>query len=292
MNRTLFRLAASSAMSVMLAAAMFSATVNIPSYTSQELSTPTFVSSEIQRLEQTRTELASELERSTGMSRLTASSSLQKVDLALEALRYVKDHGFNGSDPALKELPYFRGREIRSLPPRPAAPKPGPTPLDSKTKGMTPPIPITDLSVECTPELIGRGLSGLVKAQITVDDKGVPKDVQILSGLNPKVDAHVAATILSKWRYKPALLAGKPVTTYVRVAIPFDLSPSPVKRTVKGGQEAMGGSEKESDVPETGAAEPGSIKPTDAPPPPRKEKTSAPYTGRRPAPSPSSQNLR
>jgi len=84
------------------------AAVLIPEYTSVQLQNKQFVRDEIVRLSGIRENLLKQSENATDVVRMTVKRDLQKVDSALEALRYVESAGFRKDDPELAKLSYFQ----------------------------------------------------------------------------------------------------------------------------------------------------------------------------------------
>ncbi len=69
----------------------------------------------------------------------------------------------------------------------------------------------------------GAGVAGLVRLSFVVDEKGRPKDIQILEAEPPTVFDRAARGTVKKWRYKPETIAGKPVRSQpLEVVIDFD----------------------------------------------------------------------
>ena len=220
-----------------LAAALFIwgslalAGVSWPQYTHEELNTADFVKAELQKYTTLRQAAEARLPKAQGLDRMAVKSDLQKIISILEALQYVKAHGYNPKDPEVRKFTYFQQCTPHTLPVQPRSTgaegdKEGAEKIyELSEPGLVAPAPVATPNVDVPPELIGDGLSGVVKVKYTIDEKGMPTDLHILSGLHKDVDALVEKTILDQWQYKPATLDGKPVKVYLRTMINFDLKP-------------------------------------------------------------------
>jgi protein TonB len=70
------------------------------------------------------------------------------------------------------------------------------------------------------PDLARRSaIYGTIQLDAVVDETGTVKDVKVVSGV--PVLALAAKDAVLKWKYKPALLNGKPVATNVKIQISF-----------------------------------------------------------------------
>jgi periplasmic protein TonB len=65
------------------------------------------------------------------------------------------------------------------------------------------------------------GITGRVVMKVLVDEEGAVRRVERLSGNKPFVDA--AKETLYRWRFKPALVGGKPVRVWVEIPVNFVL---------------------------------------------------------------------
>ncbi len=65
---------------------------------------------------------------------------------------------------------------------------------------------------------------GMVELEYMVTKKGLVKDIVIVNAKNRKLFKHAAMQAVSKWKYKPLILDGKPVPVRVRVIIQFELT--------------------------------------------------------------------
>lgn len=80
-----------------------------------------------------------------------------------------------------------------------------------KISGSTPPIP---------EEARQAGVSGVVVLEAVIDEQGNVQDVRVLKGLHPALD-EAAVESLRTWRFKPAMMDGKPVKVYYTLTMNF-----------------------------------------------------------------------
>jgi periplasmic protein TonB len=102
-----------------------------------------------------------------------------------------------------------------------SAPASLPEPVLPVSKGMTEGTLVR--KVEPTYPALARAmrLQGTVKLQATVAEDGAVHDVKIVSG--PPVLAHAAQEAVTRWRYRPYLLNGKPVAMRTEINVDFKL---------------------------------------------------------------------
>lgn len=103
-----------------------------------------------------------------------------------------------GPPPGPGEPPVFQSGEVDKLPVEIFAPKPR--------------YPDFELQV---------GITGRAVMKVLVDEEGVVRSVDRLSGSKPFVDA--AKETLYRWRFKPALVKGKPVRVWLEIPVNFVL---------------------------------------------------------------------
>jgi protein TonB len=65
---------------------------------------------------------------------------------------------------------------------------------------------------------------GMVELEYTVTEKGLVKDIVIVHAKNKNLFGQAAMQAVSKWKYKPLIVDGKPVPVLVRVIIQFELT--------------------------------------------------------------------
>ncbi len=92
----------------LLSAGAAPAAVVLPEYNGNQLQDKEFVRGEIVRLSNLREELLKQNENASAVVQMTLKRDLQKVDSALEALRYVESAGFRKDDPKLGGFSYFQ----------------------------------------------------------------------------------------------------------------------------------------------------------------------------------------
>ncbi len=74
------------------------------------------------------------------------------------------------------------------------------------------------------PSLLDRGITGIVKVEFTVDEKGKVKDVHVVQSLHPKCDAEAIRVIKSADKWYPAIFEGEYVP--VTMVMPFRFDPA------------------------------------------------------------------
>ena len=81
----------------------------------------------------------------------------------------------------------------------------------------------TPIDYTLYPQAQADGIEGKFKARVTVDASGEVSSVDVISGVDPGLDAAIVAA-LQHWRFKPAMACGKPLAggTFV-VARTFEL---------------------------------------------------------------------
>jgi TonB family protein len=103
-------------------------------------------------------------------------------------------------------------------------PNPAPAPPQSKApqgKGkFEPPVPITKVAPEFTPEASAAKFHGFVQVSLVVDVNGVPKDMKVMKSVGMGLDAK-AMEAVAKWRFHPGTVDGKPVAVQATVDLEF-----------------------------------------------------------------------
>jgi TonB family protein len=69
------------------------------------------------------------------------------------------------------------------------------------------------------------GVQGAVVLRLTIDPRGVPKKVEALDG--PSLLRPVAEALLSRWRFEPTVIEGKPAQIQSLLTVPFTLHAEP-----------------------------------------------------------------
>jgi protein TonB len=78
------------------------------------------------------------------------------------------------------------------------------------------PVVKTEINYGLYPQAQADGIEGKIKIRFTVGVDGAVEKVDVLSGIDPGLDAAIVAAA-QRWRFKPAMACGKPVAggTYV-----------------------------------------------------------------------------
>ena len=204
------------------------ATFKVPTYSAQQLKNKAFVDSEIVRIKNIRKATLDKIKEVSPLQRLSLTSDLTKMNIVLEALRYVSKKGYDPKDEGIAKLRYFQRHTIPSLPVAPViseASQRASKVYDISHRGIIPPKELKKADILVPPELTKSGVHGVVKIRVTIDEDGIPTDPHIIEGLSEPINNLVKKTITEKWRFKPATLDGHPVKIYYRIAIPFDIAP-------------------------------------------------------------------
>jgi protein TonB len=109
-----------------------------------------------------------------------------------------------------------------------AAPPPPPPPPKLKSAGVDlpagaiPPVPDSDNQRPAYPEAMRKkGVEGLVVLRVLVGTDGRVVDIDVQSGDEPFTSA--AIEVVRSWRYKPALVEGRPKAVHRIIRVPFRL---------------------------------------------------------------------
>jgi protein TonB len=78
------------------------------------------------------------------------------------------------------------------------------------TEDPTKPQPVFKVEPEYTVAARTEGIEGKLKLKMIVGVDGSVTDVEVLSGVEPSLDAAAVAAV-KQWRFKPATACGKPV---------------------------------------------------------------------------------
>ena len=84
----------------------------------------------------------------------------------------------------------------------------------------TKPVPIQTFTAEYTPEALKAGIQGSVKVRVGIDEQGNVEEANVIGPLDPGLDQK-ALEAARKWKFKPALLRGKPVAVTSQVELEF-----------------------------------------------------------------------
>jgi protein TonB len=137
-----------------------------------------------------------------------------KRDL-LEAVPEEKEEKVEAPPPVVEEAP----KPPPPPPPPKAPPKPsGPIRI---TEEVTPPEPISQPKPEYPAALKAEGIEGVVMVRLVISETGEVSEAKVLKG--PDEFHATCLSAVRTWRFKPALLDGKPVSVVKIVRIPFKL---------------------------------------------------------------------
>jgi len=93
----------------------------------------------------------------------------------------------------------------------PTGPTHGPMPVDESChEEASKPEPVFKTEIEYTAAARSEGIEGKLKLRITVGADGQVTAVDVLSSVAPELDAAAVAAV-RRWRFKPAMMCGKPV---------------------------------------------------------------------------------
>jgi TonB family protein len=88
--------------------------------------------------------------------------------------------------------------------------------------GVSAPVAVSMADPEYTKEARKDKVSGVVKVNFWVDEKGVPTHVRVVRGIGHGLDEK-AIEAVSKYRFTPAMENGKPVTVAMNVEVDFQM---------------------------------------------------------------------
>jgi periplasmic protein TonB len=84
------------------------------------------------------------------------------------------------------------------------------------------PVPIHTADPEYTEEARSAKIEGAVLIQLVIDENGIPTEPKVVRSLDKGLDEK-AIEAVKKWRFKPALKDGKPVSVAASIEINFRL---------------------------------------------------------------------
>jgi TonB family protein len=87
---------------------------------------------------------------------------------------------------------------------------------------VEPPVLITRVQPDYPENLRRAGLEGVVVLEAVITESGCVRAVSVVKGVAPPLDFQSARAV-SQWRYRPARLAGQPVSVYLTVTVTFNL---------------------------------------------------------------------
>jgi periplasmic protein TonB len=91
-------------------------------------------------------------------------------------------------------------------------------PARSETK--EPPVPVRTVPPEYPFELRRSGQSGVVTVRCTINERGEVVETVVVKSSDPAFEKP-AVSALQRWKFKPATLDGKPVTTKALIPLHF-----------------------------------------------------------------------
>lgn len=86
-----------------------------------------------------------------------------------------------------------------------------------------PPVPRSRVAPEYPKAARAKGISGYVALSILVDEDGNVQQVEVLESNPPKVFEDAAVMAVRQWKFEPGKYKGKPVKTWVKQVIKFEL---------------------------------------------------------------------
>ncbi len=87
------------------------------------------------------------------------------------------------------------------------------------------PVPVVRVNPQYPARAMQRGIEGWVQLRFTVTAAGTVRDVVVENAQPPNYFEQSAVNAVSKYKYRPSVVAGKPVETQgVRVILQFNLS--------------------------------------------------------------------
>jgi TonB family protein len=87
------------------------------------------------------------------------------------------------------------------------------------------PVLIYRVTAEYTEEARMAKIEGTVRIDLVIDEKGIPADLKLVRSLDKGLDAK-ALEAVKRWRFKPGLKDGNPVSSTATVGIVFRLPES------------------------------------------------------------------
>jgi periplasmic protein TonB len=90
------------------------------------------------------------------------------------------------------------------------------------TVGMTKPEPIRQIQPRYTENARRAGVQGAVILEAIIDEQGNVTDVRVLRGLPMGLDRE-AVSAVQQWKFRPAMMASKPVKVYFNLTVNFTI---------------------------------------------------------------------
>lgn len=86
--------------------------------------------------------------------------------------------------------------------------------------GKEPPVPVRTVAPDYPRDLRNQGVSGVVMVKVTIDEQGNVTATVVSKSSNPGFD-QFAMDAVKKWKFKPGLQDGNPVSMTVTIPIKF-----------------------------------------------------------------------
>jgi periplasmic protein TonB len=99
---------------------------------------------------------------------------------------------------------------------------PGPAEATRLTAEMTRPVPIHQVQPRYTEAARRAGVQGVVILEAIIDERGTVSNVRVLRGLPMGLEKE-AVEAVKQWRYRPAMLNGRPVRVYFTLTVNFTI---------------------------------------------------------------------
>jgi protein TonB len=96
--------------------------------------------------------------------------------------------------------------------------------LPQEISHANPPQVIHKADPEYTPQALEARLTGAVMLSVVVDTEGNATEIKVVKGLGNGLDEK-AVECVQKWRFKPAMRNGEPVSVKATIEVNFRLPP-------------------------------------------------------------------
>jgi TonB family protein len=110
--------------------------------------------------------------------------------------------------------------QVAFAPGKPSSPTPPPAAAKTSdpASGVTPPVVLTRVHPEYTPEAHAAKVTGTVKLTLVVDENGLPRDIKVVHPVGYGLDEK-AIEAVKKWTFHPATKGGKAVAAPVVIDV-------------------------------------------------------------------------
>lgn len=113
-------------------------------------------------------------------------------------------------------------QEAAELPDAPDDSAPPPKVVHAVKGDVMPPVLIHSVQPKYTKLAQKQKLNGTVQVALTVDEAGLPQDVQVARAQGTELD-DIALQAVRQYRFKPAMRAGKPVPVKLYIEVKFQI---------------------------------------------------------------------